>query len=105
MVIKFEKEYLQELYETGKTTDKQYRFQPEVAAQYQLRVDTLEGAENVETLGSICSLHYGVVKGDKRGIVSVHLNDEYRIVFRTTLMLTKTVATICDIIELSNPYK
>jgi proteic killer suppression protein len=30
MEITFEKEYLRELYETGKTTDKKYRFQPQI---------------------------------------------------------------------------
>ena len=35
MEIKFEKKYLQELYEFGKTTDKKYRFQPDIVKRYQ----------------------------------------------------------------------
>jgi len=30
MKVDFEKKYLRELYETGKTTDKRYRFQPRI---------------------------------------------------------------------------
>jgi hypothetical protein len=35
MKIRFDKEYLRELYETGKTGEKKYRFQPQVIAKYQ----------------------------------------------------------------------
>jgi len=34
MKIEFEKEYLHELYNTGKTTDKKHRFQPQVVNGY-----------------------------------------------------------------------
>jgi len=34
MIVTFEKEYLRDLYETGKTTDKKYRFQPDVIDGY-----------------------------------------------------------------------
>ena len=30
MIVTFKEKYLQELYETGKTTNKKYRFQPEI---------------------------------------------------------------------------
>jgi proteic killer suppression protein len=34
MKIEFEKEYLRELYDTGKTTNKKRRFQPQVVKGY-----------------------------------------------------------------------
>lgn len=37
MEIHFDKEYLQQLYEEGKTKDKKYRFQPQMVKRYQLR--------------------------------------------------------------------
>ena len=58
MEIKFDNEYLRELYELGKTTDKKYRFQPDIVKRYQARIETLEGAENVEKLFTLNSLHY-----------------------------------------------
>ena len=35
MEIHFDKEYLQQLYEEGKTKDKKYRFQPQMVKRYQ----------------------------------------------------------------------
>ena len=40
MEINFDKEYLRQLYEDGKTTDKKHRFQPHIVARYQLRIKT-----------------------------------------------------------------
>jgi proteic killer suppression protein len=105
MEIKFEKEYLRELYETGRTTDKKYRFQPSVAKKYQARIETLENAENVKGLFTINALHYEVLKGDKNGISSIRVNNQYRIEFKTTPVVSETVVTICNILELSNHYK
>ena len=50
MEIHFDKEYLQQLYEEGKTKDKKYRFQPQMVKRYQLRIKTLEYVQNIEEL-------------------------------------------------------
>ena len=50
MHVEFEKEYLVELYEIGKSKNKKYRFQPSVIKNYKKRIDTLIGAPNIETL-------------------------------------------------------
>ncbi|MDR3339083.1 MAG: type II toxin-antitoxin system RelE/ParE family toxin [Candidatus Symbiothrix sp.] len=105
MEIKFDKEYLRELYEVGKTTDKKHRYQPDVVKKYQARIETLESAENVEKLFTINTLHYEVLKGDKKGLESVRVNDQYRIEFKTTQVVSEIVVTICNILELSNHYK
>ena len=44
MIIEYEKEYLQELYDVGKCRNKNYRFQPQVVRKYQKRIDTLMAA-------------------------------------------------------------
>jgi len=105
MKIKFDKKYLQELYEVGKTTDKKYRFQPSVVKRYQARIKTLEKASKPVDLFTINSLHYEVLKGEKKDISSIRVNDQYRIEFETTQVVTETVVTICNILELSNHYK
>ena len=105
MKIKFDKQYLEELYKVGMTTDKKYRFQPNVVKKYQSRIETLESAEKIEELFTINSLHYEVLKGKKKGISSIRVNDQYRIEFTTTKVVTETVVTICNILELSNHYK
>ncbi|KAA6322279.1 hypothetical protein EZS27_028162 [termite gut metagenome] len=105
MEIKFEKEYLRELYETGKTMDKKYRFQPQVVKKYRKTIDTLESVASLEDLYKFNSLHYEVLKGNKKDTSSVRVNDQYRIEFTASQVVSETVITICNIIELSNHYK
>ena len=50
MKIDFDKEYLEELYTTGKTKSKKYRFQPEVVRKYIETVDKLRAANRIEDL-------------------------------------------------------
>jgi len=105
MEIKFDKVYLEELYKIGMTTDKKYRFQPSIVKRYQARIKTLENASQIEDLFPINSLHYEILKGDKKGISSIRVSDQYRIEFRATQAVSETVVTICDILELSNHYQ
>lgn len=105
MEIKFEKKYLEELYLNGKTSDKKHRFQPQIIAKYRKTIDLLESLTVVEDLYRYHSLHYEVLVGDKAGIESVRVNDQYRIEFKTTKVVSEIVVTLCNIIELSNHYK
>jgi proteic killer suppression protein len=105
MEIQFEKEYLRELYKIGKTTDKKYRFQPQVAKKYRKTIDMLESVASVNDLYKFNALHYEVLKGDKAGVSSVRVNDQYRIEFTTSQVVSETVVTVCNIIELSNHYQ
>lgn len=105
MEINFDKEYLRQLYEEGTTTDKKHRFQPHIIARYQLRVKILEQARDVEELYAIHSLHYEVLKGDKVGVSSIRVNDQYRIELTVKQISSETIVTICNILELSNHYK
>ena len=105
MEIKFEKKYLEELYLNGKTSDKKHRFQPQIMAKYRKTIDLLESLTVVEDLYRYHSLHYEVLVGDKAGMESVRVNDQYRIEFKTTKVVSEIVVTLCNIIELSNHYK
>lgn len=106
MVVTFEKEYLRELYESEKATDKKYRFQPHVVSKYVRCVDILLGAPNLEALYKFNSLNYQGLKGNKKGISSIRVNDQYRIEFITTnVNEAEAIITVCNIIELSNHYK
>lgn len=103
--IKFDKKYLEELYLNGKTSDKRHRFQPQIIAKYRKTIDLLESLAMVEDLYRFRSLHYEVLVGDKAGLESVRVNDQYRIEFKTTKVVSEVVVTLCNIIELSNHYK
>ena len=105
MEIKFEKKYLEELYLNGKTSDKKHRFQPQIIAKYRKTIDLLESLTVVEDLYRYHSLHYEVLVGDKAGMESVRVNDQYRIEFKTTKVVSEIVVTLCNIIELSSHYK
>lgn len=105
MKIVFEKKYLSELYYKGKTSNKKYRFQPDVIKRYRLRIEILESADCIEDLFPINALGYQVLKGDKVGISSIRVNDKYRIEFSVSKIERETVITVCNILELSNHYK
>lgn len=104
MIVAFEKDYLRELYETGKS-DKKHRFQPDIVKRYKRGIDYLKQARNIEELFLLPSLHYEVLKGDKVGVSSIRVNDQYRIEFTVEQVSEPVVVTICSIIELSNHYK
>lgn len=105
MEIKFDKKYLEELYLQGKTSDKKHRFQPHIVAKYRKTIDLLESVSSIEDLFRFRSLRYEILIGDKTGLESVRVNDQYRIEFKTTKIETEFVITLCNIIELSNHYK
>lgn len=104
MIIRFEKEYLRELYETGSTGDKKHRYQPEVVRRYHYCVDVLEAARCIEDLFPYNSLHFEALQGDKKGICSIRVNKQYRIEFKVSTFMGETVITVCTIINLSNHY-
>lgn len=100
MIVVFNKDYLRALYETGKS-DKKHRFQPEIIKRYKRGIDYLKSVGKVEDLFLLPSLHYEVLKGDKVGISSIRVNDQYRIEF----VVSESVITVCNVLELSNHYK
>ena len=102
MEITFEKEYLRELFYDGKASDKHHRYQPEIVRRYIRVVNILDSVDKPTDLFRYRSLHYEKLIGDKEGLESVRVNDQYRIEFRTS---SKGEITICNITELSNHYK
>ena len=106
MIVEFDKEYLEELYEIGKTSDKKHRFQPDVIARYIRCVDALITVPDTESLYRMNSLKYEALKGDKQGISSIRVTDKYRLEFTVKEVVeTETIITICNILELSNHYQ
>ncbi len=105
MVLEFDKDFLRELYETGRTSDKKHRFQPEVIDGYLKCVRYLEWADRVEDLYRFHSLNYEVLKGDKAGISSVRINRKYRLEFSVRKVQNEQILTISTLLEISNHYK
>ena len=106
MKVEFEKEYLRELYETGKTTNKKYRFQPQIVNGYLKCVRILQRALQIEDLFLIKSLNYEKLKGDKKGVSSVRINDQYRLEFHEITKQDNIFEIeICSLIDISNHYR
>lgn len=63
------------------------------------------GTSNVLGLMRHNALNYEKLKDDKAGLSSVRVNDQYRIEFEEHTKDGETVATICNITDLSNHYK
>ena len=104
MVVTFEKDYLRELYEKGRSSDKKHRYQPQIVKKYTRIVDLMIELNNVMGLTQYGGLHYEHLHGDKEGLSSVRVNDQYRIEFREIIEGEKTIAEIVNITDLSNHY-
>lgn len=104
MRVLFDKEYLSRLYASG-TTDKKHRFQPDIVKKYIKVVDVMISVPNVQSLTFYKSLRYEKLVGGKAGISSVRVNDKYRIEFEEIIEGEEIIASICNIVELSNHYE
>jgi proteic killer suppression protein len=105
MKIAFEKAYLHDLYEMGKTTDKKHRFQPHVVNGYVKCVRILHKATRMEELFLIKSLNYERLRGNKKGLSSVRINDQYRLEFREISNADSLYGVeICSLTDITNHY-
>ena len=102
MEIKFEKDYLRELFYDGVASDKKHRYQPDIVRRYVRVVNILDSVEKVTDLFRYRSLRYEKLLGDKKDMESVRVNDQYRVEFKSS---ESEGITICNIIDLSNHYK
>jgi proteic killer suppression protein len=106
MKVEFEKDYLRELYETGTTTDKKHRFQPQIVNGYLKCIRALQRAIRIEDLFLIRSLHYEKLRGNKQEISSVRINDQYRLEFHEIVNPNNILEIeICSLVDITNHYK
>ena len=104
MKVLFDKEYLSLLYRTG-NGDNKHRFQPQVVKKYVKVIDLMIAVPDVNSLRQYISLNYEHLVGDKVMLSSVRVNNQYRIEFEEYVEGEETIATICNIVELSNHYQ
>lgn len=105
MIVEYDKDYLRELYVEGRSQDKKHRFQPQVVTKYQKRIDTLIAATRKEDLFVLRSLNFEALHGDKEGLFSIRVDNQYRLEFALNEEGTEPKITIATITELSNHYK
>ncbi|MBR3408464.1 MAG: type II toxin-antitoxin system RelE/ParE family toxin [Paludibacteraceae bacterium] len=102
MDVVFQKDYLSELYYTGKTRDKQHRYQPEVIRKYARVVGILEAVGRMEDLFRFNSLNFEAL--DKENY-SVRIDYHYRLVFQMEAKPGEMLLTICKLEDITNHYK
>ncbi len=106
MNVEFEKKYLADLYERGKADDKKHRFQPQVVNGYLKCVKALLMASRMEELYQYHSLNYERLVGDKKGLSSLRINNQYRLEFREIASEgDATRIEICSLTDITNHYK
>lgn len=101
MIVEYEKEFLRELYETGKCTNKKYRFQHQVVAKYQKRIDTLIAATRKEDLFVFNSLNFEALAND---FFSIRIDYHYRLEFKLHEREGEPVLTVCTVTDITNHY-
>lgn len=85
MNVEFENKALEELYLSGTTDDKQYnRLSNDIVKRYIKVVNYLRAARRIEDLFPIKSLHYEKKMGDLKGVEAVWINNQYRLLFRSS---------------------
>ncbi len=104
MIVTFNEDYLYELYSSGKS-DKKHRYQPQIIRKYIRVIDLMISEENILGLWKYNSLNYERLEGNMQGMSSVRVNDQYRIEFEEKVENGQTIATVCNITDLSNHYK
>lgn len=105
MIVVFEKEYLLDLYEKGRSKDKKHRFQPDIVRRYKRCIKLMIDVPDILSLAKYKGLNLEKLKGDKSGLFSIRVNDQYRIEFTAEEFQDEVYTTICNVIELSNHYK
>lgn len=70
---------------TGTTSNRRYkRLQKDIVKRFIKVVNYLKAARRLEDLFFIKSLHYEKKKGDLLGVDAVWINDQYRLLFRSS---------------------
>lgn len=105
MSIEFENPALEELYTVGATQDRQYKRLPkDIIRRFVKVVNYLKAARRLEDLFFIKSLHYEKKKGDLNGVDAVWINDQYRLLFRSSPNETGIIVNAL-IFEISKHYE
>lgn len=102
MVIEYEKDYLEELYNNGHCKNKKFRFQKSVVSKYQKRIDTLMAAIRIEDLFVFNSLNFEALEN---GYYSIRIDYHYRLEFKIRQEGTEPMVTICTVTDITNHYQ
>jgi toxin HigB-1 len=103
MLVKFQNDYLEKLF-TGKPVKGKPKYSEGVISKFKKCVLILKNVENSVELSKFRGLNFEALKGDKKGLFSIRVDNSYRLEFsleNDMILLTE----IAIIEELSNHYK
>lgn len=106
MEIKFQKEYLSDLYQGNTKPYKEYKSNPQLVKQYVKTINTLKSVTRIEQLYQIKSLHYEKKIGNLNSVSAVYVNKQYRILFNEIASDTDNLKIdVLEIEDLSKHYE
>jgi len=100
MLVKFNNSYLEKLF-TGEPVKGKPRYSTVVIEKFKKTILILNNVSSSVELSKFKSLNFEALKGDKKGLYSVRVNDAYRLEFK----ILKDIIEIVHIEQLSNHYK
>ena len=102
MIVKFNNPYLEKLYDDKPV--KKLAFSKELVIQFKKTVLRLKQVDNSQQLRQFRGLNFEALKGDKKGLYSVRVNQQYRLEFQ----LENDNITLVEVVlieELSKHYE
>lgn len=106
MEIKFQKTYLEDLYQGNTKPYKEYKSNRQLVAQYVKTINKLKSITHKEQLFQLKALRYEKLTSNLKELSSVAVNMQYRIIFREVASTSnELVIDILEIEELSKHYE
>ena len=106
MEIKFRKTYLEDIYQGNTKPYKEYKSNKQLVFQYVKTINKLKAITQIEQLYQIKSLRYEKLTGNLKGLSSVAVNMQYRIIFKEVASTSnELIIDILEIEELSKHYE
>ena len=103
MVIKFNKDYLQKIFEGKQVTGKP-KYGQDVILKYKKTVLMLQNTESIQELRKFRGMNFEALKGNFKGYYSVRVDLQYRLI----LSIEKDSVVITDVLiieDLTNHYQ
>lgn len=100
MLVKFDNDYLEKLF-TGEPLKGKPKFSEVVVLKFKRCVTILKNVSNTVELSKFRSLNFEALKGEKKGLFSIRVDQGFRLEFR----IIDDVIEIVVIEELSNHYE
>ena len=106
MEIKFQKIYLEDIYQGNTKPYKEYKSNKQLVSQYVKTINKLKAITQIEQLYQIKSMRYEKLTGNLKGLSSVAVNMQYRIIIKEVASTSnELIIDILEIEELSKHYE